>query len=69
VSPSVDCGGRDDREPQPSDGPDYHADHAAWKRRQAKPTLAEVIDWTVQAWQAIEAHGRAVVGRIKASEL
>lgn len=21
----------DDREPQPSDGPDYHADHAAWR--------------------------------------
>lgn len=24
----------DDREPQPSDGPEYHADHAAWERRQ-----------------------------------
>lgn len=24
----------DDREPQPSDGPDYHADHDAWERRQ-----------------------------------
>lgn len=23
-----------DREPQPSDGPDYHQDHAAWKERQ-----------------------------------
>lgn len=23
-----------DREPQPEDGPDYHADHAAWVRRQ-----------------------------------
>ncbi len=22
-----------DREPQPSDGPDYHADHAAWRVR------------------------------------
>lgn len=25
---------RGDPEPQPSDGPDYHADHAAWERRQ-----------------------------------
>ena len=24
----------DDREPQPSDGPQYHADHAAWETRQ-----------------------------------
>lgn len=23
-----------DREPQPGDGPDYHADHAAWVERQ-----------------------------------
>lgn len=23
-----------DREPQPSDGPDYHAQHAAWRERQ-----------------------------------
>lgn len=23
-----------DREPQPTDGPDYHADHAAWAARQ-----------------------------------
>jgi hypothetical protein len=23
-----------DREPQPSDGPDYPHDHAAWERRQ-----------------------------------
>lgn len=25
----------DDPEPQPSDGPDYHEEHAAWERRQA----------------------------------
>ncbi len=25
---------REDREPLPTDGPDYHADHAAWARRQ-----------------------------------
>lgn len=25
-----------DRQPQPSDGPDYHADLAAWRRRQDK---------------------------------
>jgi hypothetical protein len=25
--------GSRDREPQPSDGPDYHADHAAWVQR------------------------------------
>lgn len=23
-----------DREPQPGDGPDYHADHASWAERQ-----------------------------------
>lgn len=23
-----------DREPQPTDGPDYHADHVAWEHRQ-----------------------------------
>jgi hypothetical protein len=23
----------DDREPQPEDGPDYHAEHAAWAAR------------------------------------
>jgi hypothetical protein len=22
-----------DREPQPTDGPEYHADHAAWRQR------------------------------------
>lgn len=26
-----------DPEPQPSDGPDYHADHAAWADRQDAP--------------------------------
>ena len=25
-----------DREPLPSDGPDYHADHAAWQARQGR---------------------------------
>lgn len=25
-----------DREPQPGDGPDYHAEHAAWAARQEK---------------------------------
>lgn len=25
-----------DREPQPSDGPDYHAEHAFWRERQLK---------------------------------
>lgn len=24
----------EDPEPQPSEGPDYHADHAAWRTRQ-----------------------------------
>lgn len=23
----------DEREPQPEDGPDYHAEHAAWRTR------------------------------------
>lgn len=26
-------GAKDDPEPQPSNGPDYHAEHAAWSRR------------------------------------
>jgi hypothetical protein len=25
-----------DPEPQPTEGPEYHANHAAWKRRQAQ---------------------------------
>ena len=29
-----------DREPQPSDGPDHHADHAAWERRQTDSARA-----------------------------
>lgn len=28
-----------DREPQPGDGPDYHADHAAWEERQQHPIV------------------------------
>jgi len=28
--------GRRDPEPQPTDGPDYHAEYAAWVRRRAK---------------------------------
>jgi len=27
---------RTDREPEPGDGPDYHAEHAAWEARQNK---------------------------------
>lgn len=28
--------GLDDPEPQPTDGPDYHADHQAWRERNAR---------------------------------
>jgi hypothetical protein len=31
-----------DREPQPSDGPDYHAEHAAWVRRQEPVDIADL---------------------------
>lgn len=35
----------DDREPQPSDGPDYHADHDAWVRRRSG-RVPVVPTWT-----------------------
>lgn len=31
----------DDREPQPSDGPDFHADHAYWAVRRVSPVTRE----------------------------
>jgi hypothetical protein len=44
-----------DREPQPSDGPDYHADHAAWERRQddAGDGCAECgrYTWNCECWR------------------
>jgi hypothetical protein len=30
-----------DREPQPEDGPDYHADHAAWEEHQHRGQSAD----------------------------
>lgn len=38
----------DDREPQPGDGPDFHADHAYWAARRVspvtRPDIQELID-------------------------
>lgn len=41
-----------DREPQPSDGPDYHAEHAAWEERNA----GAIDRGFVQGWNAAKAH-------------
>lgn len=30
-----------DPEPQPGDGPDYHAEHAAWRQRNPKAPISE----------------------------
>lgn len=30
-----------DREPQPGDGPEYHAEHAAWLRRQSPAVVRD----------------------------
>jgi hypothetical protein len=40
------------------------ASRNADKEEQSEPTLAEVIAWTIQTWQAIEAHGWAVLANI-----
>lgn len=45
-----------DREPQPTDGPDYHAEHAAWASRQKRP----IIQYENQ--YPYEVMGVAVVG-------
>lgn len=31
------------REPQPTDGPDYHANHAMWKAEQEEPIIRLVL--------------------------
>lgn len=37
-----------DREPLPTNGPEYHEDHAAWVRRQPKPPVSQPSDgWAV----------------------
>lgn len=47
---SCSCTIRVDREPQPSDGPDYHADHASWEQRQREQAgPARVADVPVAA--------------------
>lgn len=45
-----------DREPQPGDGPDFHADHAYWKAHQENVrTMAEQTD-TTHAARVIDAY-------------
>lgn len=48
-----------DREPQPSDGPDYHAEHAAWRTRQGRD------DGT----QGLTAHEKVPLLRAKIEQL
>lgn len=55
----------DDREPQPTDGPDYHAEHAAWRGRHAETenrTWVVERQWLVQARTANDALEATIQG-------
>lgn len=58
-----------DPEPQPGDGPDYHAEHAAWEARQPKPTTErERLARDLNQWWMDTAHAEAVAVVDKAVE-
>lgn len=43
-----------DREPQPSDGPDYHAEHAAWVERRRLAVERFDIEYERKRQEAVE---------------
>lgn len=47
---------RTDREPQPGDGPDYHAEHASWLNRNRAVVEAQALEQAAR-----DMYGQAVV--------